>query len=163
MNKFLVITLTFGTLMFLGCSEKNVVNDKVKKEVSENEKKYIVVIKKSLMNCKEHGIILDERRTNDFMRRSPQSTIDKTAADTRKMPKKLCQFFAEETSLEKIEKIDAFTSKIMNACEKVGVTLPKEKIHSKITNLPFFVINRGLAMKNETTVEECELMAKKYK
>ena len=158
-----MIVLSLGTLAFLGCAENNVVKDEIVKEVSESEKKYMLVVNKSLDDCKEHGIILDEQRTNDFMRRSPQATIDKTAADTRKMPKKLCQFFAGETSLEKIESIDAFTSKIMNACEKVAVTLPKEKIHDKITNLPFFVIKKGLAMKNETTVEECELMQQKYK
>ena len=158
-----MIVLSLGALAFLGCAENTFVKDEVVKEVSENEKKYIIVIEKSLKDCKEHGIILDEKRTNDFMRRSPQATIEKTASDTRKMPKKLCQFFAGETSLEKIENVEKFTAKIINTCQALGVTLPKEKIHKKITNLPFFVIKKGLAMKNKTTVEECELMAKKYK
>lgn len=162
MNKILITILSLGTLAFLGCAETNVVKDEVIKEVSQSEKKQILVIKKSIEDCKEHGIILNEERTSTFIRRSPQTTIDKTAADTRKMPKKLCQFFAGETSLEKIESIKAFTSKIINACAKIDVTLPKEKIHDKITNLPFFVIKQGLAMKNETTTEECKLMKKKY-
>ena len=153
----LIIVLSLGTLAFLGCANNKVVKDEV--AVDDNHR---IVAKKSIQDCKEHNIILDEKRTTAFMRRSPIETIKKAVKNKEKIPLKLCQFFAEETSLEKIEKIDAFTSKIMNACEKVGVTLPKEKIHNKITNLPFFVIRKGLAMKNETTVEECELMKKKY-
>jgi hypothetical protein len=159
----LIVVLSLGTLTFLGCAENNVVKDEVVKEISQSEKKYIIVIEKSLKDCKEYGIVLDEKRTSEFMHRSPAKTIEKAAKNKAKTPKKLCQFFEEETSDEKIVNIEAFTSKIMNACEKVGVTLPKEKIHKKITNLPFFVIKKGLAMQNETTVEECELMEKKYK
>ena len=162
MNKMLGIVLILLVFLVMGCTEKNITKDKMVNEVSKNKDKYDLVITKSINDCKEHNITLNEERTNDFMRRSPQSIIDKTAADTRKIPKKLCQFFADETSLEKIEHIDAFTSKIMSSCKEVGVTLAKEKIHNKITNLPFFVIKKGLEMKNKTTAQKCKLMQKKY-
>ena len=163
MKKIVFMALGLGSLVFIGCAEKNIAKVEVNKKLVKNNDNYTLVLNRSIKECATYDIVLDEQRTNDFMRRSPQSTIDKTATDTRKMPKKLCQFFAGETSLDKIKNVEAFTSKVMNACEKVGVTLPKEKIHDKITNLPFFVIKKGLAMKNETTVEKCELMAKKYK
>lgn len=159
MNKKLLITGVMTSLLFLGCSEKTVVKDETVKSMDS----YDIVIAKSIKDCKEHNIILNEERTNEFMRRSPLKTIEKAAKQTAQTPKKLCMFFAEETSLEKVEKIDEFTAKVVGKCEKVGVTLPKDKIHEKITNLPFFVIKKGLAMQNEASLKECEVMKKKYK
>ncbi len=159
MNKELCTVVILGSLLFIGCAEKNV----VKEEVVKSDDNYSIVITKSIKDCKEHNIILDEQRTNIFMRKSPKATIDKAAKSEVKANKKLCTFFAEETSLEKIEKIDEFTSVILKGCEKVGVSLPKENIHKKVQNLPFFVIRNGLLRKGDASLEECEFMKKKYR
>jgi hypothetical protein len=159
MNKMLIIVLILAVAVFTGCSEKNIEKEK---RIEANDV-YTFVIKKSIRECKEHSIILNEKRTNDFMRRSPKNTIEKTAKQKGKTPKKLCLFFADETSDKKIEKVNEFTSKMINGCKKFGVTLSKEKIHDKIENLPLFVIKKGLALGDETSIEECELMGKKYK
>ena len=163
MKKTLLMALALGTLLFVGCSEKNMPKEELTKALVKTDDNYSIVINKSIKECGAYGIVLDEKRTNDFIRRSPKVTIDKAAGDTRKMPKKLCQFLQEETSLEKIESINAFTSKVINACEQLGVTLVEEKIHNRITKLPFFIIRKGLAMQGDTSVKECELMKKKYK
>lgn len=164
MYKVFSTSLILTGLLFVGCSTTEPKKEEVakKEEVVKKPDIYSIVIEKSIKDCKTHNIMLDEKRTTEFLQKSPRVTIEKAAKQTEPTPKKLCEFFAEETSVEKIEQVDAFTNKIMDACEKLGVTLAKEKIHKTITTLPFFVIKKGLAMQNETSVEECQLMQKKY-
>ena len=161
MNKKISIALTVGGLLFLGCAEKNITKDSTLKEASSNNDVYSVVVAKSIRECQEHGITLDEDRTNAFMRRSPKATIEKAAVQEAKTPKKLCQFFSEETSLEKVKQVAMFTSKIITGCKQHGVELAKETIYSKVQKLPFFVIKKGLAMQGQSSLEECQLMGKK--
>jgi len=162
MNKELLISIIVTSLVVIGCSEKNVVSDKTVKELSKSDDIYAYVITKSINDCQEYNITLNEKRINDFIHQSPKSTIEKASKEEGKTPKKLCQFFAEEISDKKIEKVNIFTSKIINSCEKLGVTLFKDAIHRKIQNLPLFIIEKGLAMGDETSVKECALMKKKY-
>ncbi|CAA6823221.1 MAG: Unknown protein [uncultured Sulfurovum sp.] len=162
MNKTLLLTITISSLVLIGCGQKNVSKEETVKELSPKNDKYAQVVQKSLKDCKEHNILLDEARTDAFMHRSPEETISKAAESKVKTSKKLCQFFADETSLKKEAKVEEFTSKIVNGCQGVGVNLSKENIHKKIKNLPFFVIRKGLAMQKETSLQECELMQKKY-
>lgn len=169
MNKSLFATLTLGTLLFVGCAEKGLtkteptkeaVVSQVEKEPTASEDLYGFVIAKSIRECKEHNITLDKQRTSDFMRKSPRATIEKAAQSEVKASRDLCNFFAEETSVEKAEKVDEFVAKLMTSCSKVGIALPEEAIHNKVRSLPFFVIKKGLAMENESTLEECQLMEK---
>lgn len=162
MNKFLVLTTLVGSLLFTACSEKNIAKDETLKVTDKSMDNYDIVIAKSIKDCQEHNIILNEERTDEFIRRSPLQTIEKAAKKTAQTPKKLCRFFAEETSLEKIEKVKEFTAKVIAKCVKLGVTLPKEKIYKRITKLPFFMIKKGLLIDNEASVKECEIMKKKY-
>ena len=157
MNKILTMALIAGSVLFVGCAKDEPKKDAEPKDI------YAIVVNKSINECKEYNIILDEKRTNDFIRRTPKATIEKAAKETARTPQKLCQFFAEETSLEKAEKVNEFTTKLVTSCQEHGVTLSKEGIHNKVHNLPFFVIKKGLAMKNKSSLEECELMEKKYK
>jgi len=152
------------SLFFTACSEKS----SVKKELDKQEEvlpegNYSVVINKSIKDCAEHDIPLDKKRVTEFMLKTPKETIDKTAQSDEKMSKELCQFFVEETSLEKAKKAEELTSKIVASCEKVGVKLSEEGINRKVMSLPFFVIKKGLKLDKESSVEECELMKKKYK
>lgn len=159
MYKALLLSVSLGSLLFVGCAEKKLSKDKV----SKNDDNYTIVINKSIKDCAEHNIILDEKRTNDFMRKSPKKTIDKAAAKKEKTAKELCQFFAEETSLEKVKKADEFVEIIVKSCDKVGVILPREGIEKQVKSLPFFVIRKGLSMQKDSSLEECRLMEEKYK
>jgi len=162
MKKRILITGFVSTLLFLGCAEQNVVKDKVLQKTPKSNDGYAILANKSIADCKTYDILLDEKRIHAFMRKSPQKTIDKALKDKEKTSKKLCLFFADETSVEKIEKAKEFSAKVLGKCKEVGVSLPKEKIHEKISNLPFFMIKKGLMINNKASVKECELMKKKY-
>ena len=163
MNQKLLISIILSSLVFLGCSEKNVPIDEASKQGVEANDMYAKVIAKSIKDCKEHNIVLDEKRTNEFMRQSPKATIEKAAKETENTSKKLCQFFEIETSLKKVKSVEAFTSKVIKSCEKVGVILSKDNIHKKVKNLPFFIIKKGLKMQRENSLDECKLMEEKSK
>ena len=150
------------SLLFFGCAKTNVGKDSNSKNSMKKDDPYAIVISKSIKDCKAYEILLDEKRTSDFMRKSPRKTIVEAANNKNKTTRKLCHFFAEETSLEKVEKANEFTSRIINGCEKVGVPLAQDKIHKKVSTLPFFVVKKALTLQVETSVEECELMKKKY-
>ena len=166
MNKLLFPILILGTLLFVGCSEKNIVKEEiapVPTAPTASEDVYGFVIAKSIRECAEHNITLNPERTDEFMRRSPKSTIDKAAQSEVKTTQDLCHFFSEETSLEKLERIDELANKIISSCEKVGISLPRETIHNKVHKLPFFIIKKGLAMEDDSSLEECQVMEQKYK
>ena len=163
MNKILPMALVTGTLLFIGCAEKDLKKDEVSNVPVANNDVYDVVVNKSIKDCQEYGIALNKERTNDFMRRSPKKTIEQAAQQEAKTPQKLCQFFAEETSPEKIEQADLFANKIIKGCATTGVTLSETAIRSKVLSLPFFVIKKGLASNDQTSLKECQLMEQKYK
>ncbi|CAA6808325.1 MAG: Unknown protein [uncultured Sulfurovum sp.] len=162
MYKIASMAVISGSLLFLGCSSKEPNKEVIAQEATASNDIYTKVINKSIQECQEHNITLDSKRTNEFMRRSPKKTIEVAAQETAKTPKKLCQFFAEETSVEKIEQSLVLANRIIQSCQKVGVNLPKDAIENKVRTLPFFVIRKGLSMNKESSLEECNLMQKKY-
>ncbi|CAA6812564.1 MAG: Unknown protein [uncultured Sulfurovum sp.] len=157
------MALVTGTLLFVGCAEKEIKKDAVANVPVASNDVYDVVVNKSIKDCQEYDITLNKERTNDFMRRSPKKTIEQAAQQEAKTPQKLCEFFAEETSPEKIEQVELFSNKIIKGCANAGVTLSETGIRSKILSLPFFVIKKGLASNDQTSLKECQLMEKKYK
>ncbi len=161
MNKMLIAIFVLSGLFLVGCTTDKIAKE-APAEVKKEESIYSVVIQKSLKECQEHNISLDEKRITQFMHRSPRATIEKAANQKEKMPQKLCRFFAQETSDEKLEKVEEFTEKVVNGCKKVGVMLPNEKIYHKIQTLPLFVIKEGLALNSKPTTQECEMMKQKY-
>lgn len=161
MSKNYFLGLTILMLLFVGCAEKTLTKDENTPVVKLDENRTLV-INKSIQECAEHNIILDRERTTDFLRRTPKETIKKAVKNKEKASKELCQFFEQETSVEKIEKAKALASNFVSSCEKVGVKLSEKGIQNKVIGLPFFVIEKGLKMKNESTVQECELMKKRY-
>jgi len=158
MYKSMFLAIGLAILLLVGCAQTGI----DKKEVTKSDDNYTLVINKSIKDCAEYEIFLNEKRTNHFMRRSPKKTIDKASIRSEKTPQKLCQFFAEETSLEKIEGAKKLAGRIIVSCEKVGVALPKEGIENKVRNLPFFIIKKGLSLEKDSSLEECELMKEKY-
>ncbi|HHS92917.1 MAG TPA: hypothetical protein ENK82_06180 [Campylobacterales bacterium] len=164
MYRVYAVVLMVMALLFTACSEKSAVKKELEKQEEESkaEGNYSVVINKSIKECAEHNITLDRKRITNFMLKAPKATIDKTAQSKEKVSKELCQFFVEETSLEKIKKVEALSAKIIESCQKVGVKLSKEGINKKVETLPFFVIKKGLKLNKESSIEECELMQKKY-
>ncbi|CAA6806064.1 MAG: Unknown protein [uncultured Sulfurovum sp.] len=159
MTKLLTLTAMLGGLLFVGCST----TEPKKIEIAKTPDIYSVVINKSIKDCKAYDIVLDEKRTNQFIRRSPKVTIEKAAKETAQTPKELCQFFAGETSLDKIEKVKKFSARVIQSCDDVGITLPKEGIYDRVSKLPLVVLTKALTMENKSTLEECKLMEKKYK
>lgn len=150
------------TLLFIGCSEKNIMKE------SEGRANYgdanrTLVINKSLQECAEHNILLDRTRTRNFMQRTPQNKINQALKNKDKTSKKLCQFFEQETSLEKLKKADELASRILVSCEKVGVRLSEQGIKERVLGFRLFVIDEGLKVKSNSTVQECELMQKRYR
>jgi hypothetical protein len=152
--------LVILTLLFVGCAEKNVTKDKTVEQLDKNTTQ---VINKSIQECATYNITLDRARTTEFMRRTPKKTIEKTIQSKEKTPKELCQFFEQETSIEKREKAHELALRILASCQKVGVKLSEQGIQKKVMGLPFFLIQKGLKVNNQSTVEECELMKKRYR
>jgi hypothetical protein len=161
MTKKYFLRLAILTLLFVGCAEKHIIKEESKTIVKPDDNRTLV-INKTIKECAEHTIILDRERTTDFMQRTPQATIEKAIKNQEKTSKDLCQFFEKETSAEKIEKADELASKIMASCQKVGVKLSEKGIQNKVIGLPFFIIEKGLKVQSESTVQECELMKKMY-
>ena len=167
-KKSLFIAMSVGSmLLFLGCTGNEPQKEEVKsevvavKELSADEKKYQLVIKKTIDDCKEHQVVLDEERITAFVHKFPQSDIDKIVTIETKLPKANCQFFADETSVDKEVKVKELVSKTLSACSEYGVNLNEEFLFKKASRIPLFVIKKVLAATNKTTEEECKGMKAK--
>jgi hypothetical protein len=167
-KKKIIVAMSMGSMfLFLGCSGKEPSKEEVKvehrevKELSVNEKKYALVVKKTVDDCKEHQIMLDEKRITAFVNKFPQSDIDKIVTIETKLPKANCQFFADETSVEKEEKVKEIVAKTLSACSEFGVNLNEKFLFKKASSIPLFVIKKVLAATNKTTENECKGMKAK--
>lgn len=148
--------------VFLGCVG-NEPKSEVKKELSTQEKKYQQVTMKTITDCKEQGIELDEKRTSAFINKFPKENIDKIAAVSKKMPKDNCQFFADEISEEKVTKVNELVSKSMKACKKYGIDLNEGFLQKKASRIPLFLIKKLLASQASTSQKECQVLHDKSK
>jgi len=169
-KKKLFVAIGMGSmLLFLGCSGKELSKEEVKsdtsvvKELSVEEKKYDLVIQKTINDCKEHQIVLDEKRITAFVHKFPQADIDKIVTIEKKLPKANCQFFADEISVEKEEKVKEITKKTLNSCSEYGVSLNEEFLFKKASSIPLFVLKKVLASTTKTTEKECQVMKSKEK
>ncbi len=170
-KKILLIGVT--GFIFLGClaskpssiSEPKQEQSEVKKEVtkatkelSEQEKKYAQVVNKTINDCKENGIELNQERTEKFVGRFSPADINKIVTITAKIPKRNCQLFAAETSLEKEEKVKVAVEKTVNECKALGVDLDTKAVEAHIMKIPLFVIKKVLEANRASTKEDCEKM-----
>ena len=178
-QKKVAVAITVSSLfLFLGCTgaepqketpknETPTVETSVSKtpqiETSSNESKYAQVVNKTITDCKKHGIVLDEGRTGKFVHRFPQADIDKIVTITQELPKKNCQFFADETSVEKEEKIETLVSKAISSCKTFNVTLNEEALRQRAVKIPLVIIKRMLESTNTTSSAECQEMALQFK
>ena len=167
-----LLTLGISGLLFLGCagekpspstssSTSSETKEKVstpKKELTEEEKKYAQVVEKTINDCKEHGIELNQERTEQFVGKFSPEDIDKIVTITAKIPKRNCQLFADETSLEKVEKVKVAVTKTVDECKALGVELDREKVEKHISKIPLFVIKKVLEANRASTKEDCEKM-----
>lgn len=161
-NKKVILLSISSMLIFFGCAG-NEVKVQPKKELTVQEKKYQQVTLKTISDCKEHGIELDEKKTTTFINNFPEEDIDKIVAVTKKMPKKNCQFFADEISEEKVNKVNELVSKTMNACKEFGVNLNESFLQKKASRIPLFIIKKVLATQGAASQKECQAMYDKSK
>jgi len=164
-KKKILVAISMGSmLLFLGCAEKEVKPEVTPAiEFTGNAKKYDLVIQKTINDCKEHQIILDENRITAFVHKFPESDIDKIITIKTKLPKENCQFFADETSSEKGQKVKELVSKTLSACSSYGVNLDEKFLFNKASSIPLFILKKVLAAKNKSTEEECKSMKAKEK
>ena len=163
-QKKILITLTLSSLFFfLGCTGNEPKKEEIKQEVTPEEVKYSKVVHKTIDDCKKHGIVLDEGRTSKFVHRFPQADIDKIITIERELPKKNCQFFADETSVEKEEKIETLVTKAISSCKKFNVTLNEQALRKRAVKIPLVIIKKMLATTNNTSDAECQEMALQFK
>ncbi len=131
---------------------------KPKKELTEQEKRYEQVVNKTINDCQEHGIELNKERTEKFVGRFSPTDINKIVTIIAKIPKRNCQLFADETSLEKEQKVKVAVSKTVNECKALGVDLDKNAVEEHIMKIPLFVIKKVLEANRPSTKEDCEKM-----
>ena len=168
-QKKILITLTLGSMfLFLGCTGAEPKKEEtkevlVKSEPTPEELRYNKVVNKTINDCKKHGIVLDEGRTSKFVHRFPQADIDKIITIERELPKKNCQFFADETSVEKEEKIETLVNKAISSCKQFNVELKEEALRKRAIKIPLVIINRMLTTTNTTSDAECKEMALQFK
>ncbi len=161
-----LLTIGLSGVLFLGCAGENPTpTDEVKKEVIEQskeltdqEKKYAQVVDKTINDCKEHGIELDRERTKKFVGRFSPTDINQIVTITKKIPERNCKLFADETSLEKVEKVKVAVTKTVDECKALGVELDREKVEQHISKIPLFVIKKVLEANRESSKEDCQKM-----
>lgn len=161
-----LLTIGVTGFLFLGCmgdnptptSDANKKLSEPKKELTEQEKKYQKVIDKTINDCKENGIELNQERTEQFVKRFSQADVDKIVTITAKIPKRNCQLFSDETSLEKVEKVKVAVKKTVEECNILGVKLNKEAVEKHISKIPLFVIKKVLEANKDSTKEDCVKM-----
>ena len=160
-KKVLVGLSVASMLLLVGCAGTN---EEVKpKEVSPEEAKYDLVLKKTLKDCKAHEVVLDEKKTSNFIHKFSKEEIEKAMKITREIPKKNCLFIADEISDEKDEKVKLFVNKAKERCMEFGVELSSEKLTKQANKIPLFVIKKILENPNESTEKECKSMELRYK
>ena len=161
-----LLTIGVSGFLFLGCAgDKPSPSSESKKEVTEppkelsaQEKKYEQVVAKTINDCQEHGIELNQERTAKFVGKFSPADIDKIVTITTKIPKRNCQLFADETSLEKVEKVKVAVTKTVDECKALGVELDREKVEQHISKIPLFVIKKVLEANRESSKEDCQKM-----
>ncbi len=161
-----LLSIGISGLIFLGCAgDKPSPTSEVKKEITqhskeltEQDKKYEQVVNKTINDCKENGIELNPERTKKFVGRFSPADIDKIITITTKIPKRNCQLFADETSLEKVEKVKVAVTKTVNECKALGVDLDTKAVEAHISKIPLFVIKKVLEANRASTKEDCEKM-----
>ena len=158
-TKKVLFTLALSGFVFLGCAgTETKPASKPKKELTAQETKYNQVVDKTINECKEHGIELNRERTEKFVGRFTQADIDKIVTITKKLPKRNCELFADETSLEKIEKVKVAVSKTVDECKALGVDLDAKAVENHIMKIPLFVIKKVLEANRASTQEDCSKM-----
>ncbi len=161
-----LLTIGISGFIFLGCvGDKPSPTPEIKKEIkkpqkelTEQEKKYEQVVNKTINDCKEHSIELNRERTQKFVGRFSPVEIDKILTITTKIPKRNCQLFADETSLEKEEKVKVAVDKTVNECKALGVDLDEKAVKEHISKIPLFVIKKVLEANRASTKTDCEKM-----
>ena len=161
-----LLTIGISGFLFLGCAgdEPSPTNNtkkelsEPKKELTEQEKKYGQVVDKTINDCKEYGIELNPERTEIFVGKFSPVDIDKIVIITTKIPKRNCQLFADETSLEKVEKVKIAVTKTVDECKTLGVDLDTEAVEKHISKIPLFIIKKVLDADRASTKEDCEKM-----
>ncbi len=154
-----LLTIGVSGFLFLGCAgEKPSPTSETKKELTEQEKKYEQVLDKTINDCKENGIELNRERTEKFVGKFSPEDINKIVTITKKIPKRNCQLFADETSLEKEEKVKVAVTKTVDECKALGVELDKEAVNAHISKIPLFVIKKVLEANRASSKEDCEKM-----
>ena len=161
-----ILIIGVSGFLFLGCvgekpapsskSKKSVT--KVKKELTEQEKKYEQVVDKTINDCKENGIELNRERTKKFVSKFSPADINKIVTIKKRIPKPNCKLFADETSLEKEEKVKIAVAKTVNECKALGVDLDEGAVKEHISKIPLFVIKKVLDANRTSTKEDCEKM-----
>ena len=161
-----ILTIGVSGFLFLGCvgdkpsptseAKKEVIE--VKKELTEQEKKYEQVVDKTINDCKENGIELNRERTKKFVSKFSPADINKIVTIKKRIPKPNCKLFADETSLEKEEKVKVAVTKTVGECKDLGVDLDKEAVKEHISKIPLFVIKKVLDANRTSTKEDCEKM-----
>ncbi len=161
-----ILIIGVSGFLFLGCvgekpapsskSKKGVT--KVKKELTEQEKKYEQVVDKTINDCKENGIELNRERTKKFVSKFSPADINKIVTIKKRIPKPNCKLFADETSLEKEEKVKIAVAKTVNECKALGVDLDEGAVKEHISKIPLFVIKKVLDANRTSTKEDCEKM-----
>ena len=158
-TKKVLWTLALSGFIFLGCAgTETQPAPKPKKELTAQEAKYNQVVDKTINECKEHGIELNKERTEKFVGRFSQADIDKIVTITKKLPKRNCELFADETSLEKIEKVKVAVSKTVDECKALGIDLDAKAVENHIMKIPLFVIKKVLEANRASTQEDCSKM-----
>ena len=161
-----LLTIGISGFLFLGCagdkpsptSEAKKELSEPKKELTEQEKKYEQVVDKTINDCKEHSIELNRERTEKFVGKFSQADIDKIVTITTKIPKRNCQLFSDETSLEKVEKVKVAVTKTVDECKTLGVDLDAKAVEKHISKIPLFVIKKVLEANRASSKEDCEKM-----
>jgi len=161
-----LLTIGVSGFIFLGCAGDNPSPlskakkevTETKKELSEQEKKYEQVVDKTINDCKEHGIELNKERTKKFVGKFSPVDINKIITITTKIPKRNCQLFADETSLEKEEKVKIAVTKTVDECKALGVDLDEKAVEKHISKIPLFVIKKVLEANKASTKADCEKM-----
>ncbi len=146
-------------IMFTACTT----NEPKPKKMTPQEIKYEQVIKKTIDDCKEQGVELDNKRTSDFVHKFPKKEIDEIVKVTNKLPKKNCLFFKDEISVEKEEKAKEVVTKAIDECKAFGIELNEEALTKRAMKIPLFVIKKMLAANGSTTEQECNVMRDKFK
>ena len=165
-NKKNIMALSLiGIMAMTGCAGTAPKKEEVVKEevaVSPEKAKYNLVVKKTIDDCKEQGVELDEKRTDAFINKFPQSEIDKIVTITHKLPKKNCLFFADEISEEKEQKVEEIVRKTIKQCKEYTINLDETLLTEKAKGIPLFILRRILAKEKLSTEAECQHMAERY-